>query len=161
MVIKILLAHQNRQSNVNLGRQAGLILLGFSKVFSASEMLRFDCEALPPMPGSLSTTGQRLGTTAAARRFVRYQPANGARFRQPARSVRRFEKFRHDPLSKRMIEAIRHALESAASSSLARTAEGRGCAAKFEARSGIHGWLLASSTRAISAAPESVCRNIA
>jgi hypothetical protein len=50
MVIKILLAHQNRQSNGNLGRQAALILLGFSKVFSASEMLRFDCDALPPMP---------------------------------------------------------------------------------------------------------------
>lgn len=112
MVIKILLAHQNRQSNGNLGRQAALILLGFSKVFSASEMLRFDCEALPPMP-------------------VRYRPRDRGwhdhrcqadcsvstgqrRPISPTRPLRKeIRKIPPRPLSKRMIEAIRHALESA------------------------------------------------
>ena len=66
------------------------------------------------------------------------------------------------PLSKRMIEAIRHALKSAGVEFVGENGGGPGgCAAKFEARSGIHGWLLASSTRAISAAPELVWRNIA
>ena len=81
--------------------------------FSAREMLRFDCRQRRPNAGSRVAIdhfgGQRLGTTAAAKRLMAIADVleqTAPDFANPPAPQRVFEKIRQRPLSKRMMEAI-------------------------------------------------------